>query len=226
MSYTLFKPNKNNKGALLNINFSAKADTETEKGDKSFYFKLVGQTSWDASKNVGSFKDGPYIITKMAPHEVAGIIYAIRNNIALNEAMNTEYVYHDGEDSATIISFSPYFKKTKVEDENGDEKWVDTDRQVGFALRITKKSKSNTDEKVTLGLGFNFAESELLIKYLDDGLTHICDAWFSDDINRAKAKRGEQTDKSSKKRTSRKSEDKKEIETKAPSEVDTSDVVL
>src|SRR5258705_13543596 len=107
MSLSFFKPNKSNKGALLSVNFSAKADklfaeespilgTQTLKGDKSFYLNLVGQTSWNESERTGGFKDGKKIVIKLSPTEIGGILYAIQKNLTLAAAMGQEYVYHYG----------------------------------------------------------------------------------------------------------------------------------
>ena len=205
MGYTIYKPNKAVKGALFNANFTAKADKEGEKGDKSFYFRLVGQTAWDSKKSVGSFKDGANITVKMAPHEIAGIICAIRKNISLSEAMGVEYIYHDGEETATIINFGPHFKREK----NEEGEWKAGNVQMGFALRVTKKNKSDKDDKSSLGVGLTLAEAELLSKFLDDGLTHICDAWFSEEIARLKdyKSKGNYGQKDAKKKTETPQED-------------------
>ena len=187
MSLSIFKPNKSNKGAFLNINFSAKADKisgkEVEKGDKSFYFKIIGQTSWNDKNKTGGFKDGPSIVAKMSVTEIAGMLYAIKNNVSLNEAMGVEYVYHDGSNSATIVVFSPIFERVK----RGNE-WVQTEKQKGYGLRLTKKNKSNTEDKLSLGIGFTFAELELLVRFLEDGLGHIFNAMYSEEFSRFKRK--------------------------------------
>lgn len=185
MSITYYKPNSSNKGSLLSVNFSAKTDKVTdgklEKGDKSFYFKLIAQTSWDQTERTGGFKDGKSIVVKMSPTEISGVIYAITRKTTLAAAMNQEYVYHDGEKAATTIYFGPHFKKIK----DGD-KWVDSDKQDGFGLRVIKTEKANKDNKEQLSITLTPAESELLVNYCRDGLSHIFNAFYSEDVNRAK----------------------------------------
>ena len=186
MSLTYYKPNSHNKGSLLSVNFSAKADKttdgKTEKGDKSFYFKFIAQTSWDDKEKTGGFKDGKSIIAKMSPTEVAGILAAIARNTTLADMMNQEYIYHDGATSATTIYFNPAFKKIKV-----DEKWVDLDKQVGFVMRLSKAEKANKDNRESLGITLTYAETELLMEFLKDGLNHIFNALYSEDVSRGQA---------------------------------------
>ena|ERR1017187_5488473 len=182
---TFYKPNKFNKGSLISINFSAKADKidgdKSVKGDKSFYFNLVGQTGWNEETKNGTFKDGKKIVVKLSPTEVAGLIAAIKRNTSLAKVMNIEYIYHDGDKTATIIYFEPHFKK----EQKGD-KWVDTTNQVGFGLRVVKTEKANKENKEQLSIGFTYAETELLVNYLKDGLSHIFNALFSEDVSRPK----------------------------------------
>jgi hypothetical protein len=98
--------------------------------------------------------------------------------------MNVKYVYHDGKDSATTIYFGPHFKKEK----QGD-KWVDTTQQVGFGLRVVKTDKQNKENKDQLSISFTYAETELLARYLEDGLCHIFGAWYAENINRNSEKK-------------------------------------
>lgn len=185
---TYYKPNKNVKGSLLSVNFTAKADKttglsdgENGKGDKSFYFNFVSQTGWNEKERLGSFKDGKKITVKMSPTEIAGIIYAVDKNTTLAAAMGQEYVYHDGDKTATTIYFAPHFKKIQQ-----DGKWIDSDKQIGFGIRVVKTEKANKENKEQLSIGLTYAETELLINYLKDALTHIFDAFYSENITRLK----------------------------------------
>jgi hypothetical protein len=173
----LYKPNKSNKGSALSINYSAKTDKEGQKGDKSFYFQLVAQNGWNEESGNGIFKDGRKIITKFAAHEIAGMLAAIKRNISLAEAMNVKYVYHDGEKTSTSVYFEPFFKSEK----KGNE-WVKTTHQSGFLFRVTKTDKSSAENKETIGIGFTWAEVELLKVVLKDGLSHIANAWYAENI--------------------------------------------
>lgn len=212
MAFTLFKPNKKVSGAILSVSFSAKADKgngRDEKGDKSFYFRLTSQTGWDEKKRRGTFKDGYSMVSKMSPTEVAGIVNAIRHNRSLEKAVNQEYVYHEAEDSATIISFLPFFNRVKDE-ETGE--WGNTGDQKGFGLRVTKKNKDGSDSK-TLGVGFTFAESELFAQFLSDGLTHIFNAWRSEEVAAYKAATdNRKPNRTEEKRKSKSEEDADDLE--------------
>lgn len=175
----LYKPNASNKGSALSINFSAKTDKPDFKGDKSFYFQLVAQNGWDNETKNGKFKDGKKIITKFAPHEIAGILAAIDRNTSLSNVMNVKYVYHDSEKFSSNVTFEPYFKSEK----RGNE-WVKTENQIGFSLRITKTDKANAENKDSIAIGLTWAETKLLYKVLDNGLTHISDSWYAENIAR------------------------------------------
>lgn len=186
MSLNIYKPNKVVKGSLVSINFSAKTDKikdgKTEKGDKSVYFSFVLQSGWDEKNQTGSFKDGKKCNVKFSPTEVGGILYALNNNSTLAHALGVDLIYHDGEKTSTVIYFGPAYKKKKE-----GEKWVDTTEQRGFGIRAVKTNKENKEEKEQFAIGFNFAECVLLKNFLKNALTHINDALYAEDINRAKA---------------------------------------
>lgn len=182
---TIYRATKTIKGSLLSINFTAKADKFTngvkEKGEKGSFWNLVTQTGWDSQRQNGVFKNGKKLTVKFAPHEMAGFIAAIEKNVSLANVMNTAYVFHDQKDFGISITFEPNFKKNQV---NG--KWESTTEQTGFVFRVTKTSKANKEEKESISIGINFAELELIKLYIEDGLRHIFDALFNEDINRAK----------------------------------------
>ena len=186
MALNIYKPNKFSKGSLVSINFSAKTDKiidgKTTKGDKAVFFSFVLQSGWDANTQIGSFKDGKKCFIKFSPTEIGGILYALKNNSTLANALGTELVYHDGEKTATTIYFGPAYKKKKE-----GEKWIDTTEQRGFSIRAVKTNKENKEEKEQFAIGFSFAECVLLSCFLKNALTHINDALYSEDINRAKA---------------------------------------
>ena len=143
----------------------------------------MGQTGWNESERTGSFKEGKKIVVKLSPTEVGGILAAISKNTTLAAAMGQEYVYHDGEKTATTIYFGPHFKKEKK-----GEQWVDTTNQIGFGVRVVKTEKANKENKEQLSIGLTYAETELLVNYLKDGLCHIFSALYSEDVNRPKNK--------------------------------------
>lgn len=180
----LYKPNSSNKGTALSINYSARTDKDGQKGDKSFYIQIIAQNGWNTDTKTGAFKDGKKIITKFAPHEIAGMLAAIKRNISLAEAMNTKYVFHDGEKNSSNISFEPHFKSEK----KGNE-WVKTNIQQGYIYRVTKTDKQDANNKESLAIGFTWAELELLRVVLEDGLMHIANAWYAENISRAADKK-------------------------------------
>lgn len=185
MGLILYKPNKNSKGGLVNINFSAKTDKfvdkKLNKGDKSVYFSFVLQVGWDEKNEVASFKNGKKCSVKFSPTEIGGMLYALEHNVTLADALGTKLVYHDGGDkSNTTIYFGPAFKKKQVGD-----KWVDTEERRGFSIRAIRNDKTN-NTKDQFSIGFNFAECKLLQEYLKDSLTHIFGALHGEDIARMK----------------------------------------
>ena len=182
---TYYKASKAISGSLLSINFIAKPDKITEnsrdKGEKAVYANFVKQTGYDEKSGNGTFKGGAKLTVKFAQHEAAGIISAIQKNTSLATVMNTKYVYHDGANYGTNITFEPNFKKTKVGD-----RWEATSEQNGFLFRVTKTDKNNKDSKESIGIALNWAELKLLELYLEEALVRIFDCLFSEDINRAK----------------------------------------
>ena len=185
MSLEFFHANKASTGSMVSISFNSKTDKENEKGDKSFYVRIINQSGWNDSNRTGSFKEGKKIVIKFSPLEIAGLIRAMERNTSLAEMMGQEYVYHDSTDFSTVITFQPIFKKKK----QGNE-WVNTDVQIGFGLGVVKTNKANkTEEKERGFIGFNFAESHLLKLYLIDGLNHIFNALHAQDISAKKVKK-------------------------------------
>ena len=181
----LFKPTKSNNGALLAVNFVAKADAYEagkvkQRGDKSVYFSFVAQNGWDDKNGNGIFKDGRRCNIKFNDIEAAAIIAAVRANKTMADVMNVKMVYHDGDNSATVINFGPKIKKIK----NAQGQWIETGEQQGFVMSITKTDKTNPANKENYGLGFTYAESERLVSYLNTALSHINDALFSEEIKR------------------------------------------
>jgi len=175
----LYKPTKGNKGAALSLNYTAKTDKDGQKGDKSFYIQIVAQNGFDEKSGNGIFRDGKKIITKFAPHEISGMLAGIKRNISMADAMGVKYVYHDGESYKSTITFEPYFKSVKQ-----GEEWVKSNVQSGFIYKVTKTNKSDETNKETIAIGLNWAELELLRVVLEDGLQHIANSWYAENIAR------------------------------------------
>lgn len=145
---TIYKPNSSNKGSLLSVNFYSKQ--EDGKLDSGSFFNFVLQNGWNDKTKKGAFKDGKKYNLKFNITELAGFIYAIENNTGLAKAL-----FHDSPNATTQIFFEPAFKQVKEND-----KWVKTDKQAGFRLRITQK-KSGEDKGESFGIGLDFNEATL-----------------------------------------------------------------
>lgn len=186
---TFYKPNSSNKGALLSVNHTARADKKNEdgsvqKGDKTVWLNFVKQTGWNEKEKTGTFKDGKKLNVKLSPTETAGLIAAIDRNVSLAVVMDNTYVYHDGTDYGLTIVFEPAFKKEKQ-----GEKWVDTNVQRGFKFQVTKTNKANKEDKESFSVGLTYAELSLLKYYLIDTIYHFCGAWKAEDVAAASAKK-------------------------------------
>jgi len=132
----LYKPTKNNTGALVSFKYNKKYD--------SLFVEMAKQTGWDDTKKRGSFKNSPVkIVAKFTTVEAATIIDAIENNREFK-------IFHSNDLGSTAGSFSPY-----IRDNN----------QVGHSLSLTQKNNEK-NESNSLRIGFTFGEGVLIREFL------------------------------------------------------------
>jgi hypothetical protein len=119
--------------------------------DGTIMASLIKQASWDDKKRTGSFhanKDNPKgrVITKLSHSEAAGIIDVIESNRELS-------TYHSSQNQVLQIKFGAYIDKK-------------TSEQKGFSFSVNKQDKSDTTNKASFIIGFNYPEARYLKEYL------------------------------------------------------------
>jgi hypothetical protein len=108
MSISLYKPNKSNTGFAFS--FSRGLDKKSQ--EPVLYIRAISQHSWDDSRRIGSFsanKDNPEktINVKFNEFECGSILSSFRNR-------NTYDSFHKFESNQTVIKFTPWDKKSKI----------------------------------------------------------------------------------------------------------------
>ena len=132
----LYKPTKNNTGALVSFKYN--------KGYDSLFIEMAKQTGWDDTKKRGSFKNSPVKITaKFSVGEIASFVDAIENNREFK-------IFHSNDYGSTAGSFCPYIR--------GND-------QVGYSLSLTQKNNEK-NESNSLRIGFYFGEGVQIREYL------------------------------------------------------------
>lgn len=132
----LYKPTKNNTGALASFKYNKKYD--------SLFIEMAKQTAWDDTKKRGSFKNSPVkIVAKFTMVEAASIIDAIENNREFK-------IFHSNDLGSTAGSFCPYMR--------GND-------QVGYSLSLTQKNNER-NESNSLRIPFSFGEGVLIREFL------------------------------------------------------------
>ena len=138
--------------------------------DGTFMASLIKQASWDDKKRTGSFhanKENPKgrVITKLSPSEAAGIIDVIESNRELS-------TYHSSQNQVLQIKFCPYIDKK-------------TSEQKGFSFSVNKQDKSDTTNKVSFIIGFNYSEARYLKEYLRFALNYGFDMKLKSILNKS-----------------------------------------
>jgi len=168
MGFTLYKPNKGNKGSLLDFSFTSKGDK------KGIFANFVAQNGWDqqarGGEGNGIFKDGKKLGVKLSVYEVGEIINAIERR----EDGPAKGFYHKSESGSTQI----YFKRYKGKVKDGD-KWVEGPDYTGYSFSAVKGEDR-------FNVPITFGEVRALKEYLCFCLEKIFGGILSDEIQRAK----------------------------------------
>lgn len=113
--------------------------------DKSLFFGVVRQSSWDSDRKVGAFA-GPKTVVKLSLTEAGGILDSITRNVEFN-------AYHKSKDAVTQVFFKPYLSKGQ----DGQE------TQRGFGLSIVQEKNG---EKSNWLMPFSWGNARLLEQYI------------------------------------------------------------
>ena len=111
MPFLLYKPNKNNSGHGLGLQFNSK--------DQNLFLTIVKQTGFSEGGK-GTFKGGKECRVALGAHEIGGILAVINGlklpsykteKITLAPARHEQKYHHESEKQSCKISFSPYITK-------------------------------------------------------------------------------------------------------------------
>lgn len=98
MSIAIYKPNSKKTGTAVSFRLVAFEDETT------FMLEAVKQTGWDASKKLGSFKDGEKIATKFNVFELGGMLRGLETEFEVQGDGISKF-YHRSASGQTSISF-------------------------------------------------------------------------------------------------------------------------
>ena len=143
-----YSPNAKGTGAALFMSFASK--------DGAVYCKFVKQTSWDAQRRKGTFKDGKVLNFKLSQDEAGALIEAVRNKA------RTDF-FHQFDNENTTGSFSYYRIEPKTPKDKVKE---------GFGFSV----KRGEDE---YKVGFTLGAAERFMEFLKFALNHIFSAEYA-----------------------------------------------
>lgn len=144
----IYKPNKNNTGHACAFSQSPK--------DGTIFATLIKQSGWDATNNIGTFKDSKNDPTKnvnikLGQTEVSAILDCLDKNRPFS-------TMHDGDKSIKSIQFVPWLNKPATPAEKPVQK--------GYSFSITISDKQDSTSKVSLYIGLSFPEGRLIREFL------------------------------------------------------------
>ncbi len=157
MPSQFFSPNSKISGGAAFFSFNSK--------DGAIYVKLLKQIANNQNKK-GNFDGANPINVKLGQDEAADIIRAIRTN-------SESKFFHQFEANKTSGSFKFYTIPAKDQ----------YPAKSGFGLSVKKNSDGKDAE---IKVGFNLGSAERLSLWLQNALTHIFQAEYSQDIKEAK----------------------------------------
>lgn len=151
MKYTLYKPNSKNTGAAFSFD-----SVKDKDGRNVMFVSMIQQHSWDDKKKNGSFKENAKNPDKSATimlsyNEAGEILSSFKSRIPF-------VAFHKKNDETTIIKLTPWDKKRKIVNQDGEE-WVETP---AWGISVTKNSSQ------TFKLPIEAGESEVLSELLKD----------------------------------------------------------
>lgn len=153
MKFTLYKPNSKNTGSAFSFDLA-----KDKKGNAVMYVSMIQQHSWNDQTKSGSFKENAKNpeksgTIKLSPTEAGEILSSFKTRIPF-------LAFHRSGEDTTIIKFTPWDKKKKIKEKDGD-KWYDTP---AFGISVTRNSSQTY--KLPLEAGETEALSELFKKYI------------------------------------------------------------
>lgn len=158
MKYTLYKPNSKNSGAAFSFD-----SVKDKDGRNVLFVSMIQQYSWDEKKKNGSFKENA-----KNPEKSATIMLSFNEAGEFISSFKTRVPYvafHKRNDETTIIKLTPWDKKRKVINQDGEE-WHETP---AWGLSVTKNSSQTF--KLPIEAGESVVLEELLKSYIKECLS-------------------------------------------------------
>lgn len=155
MKFTLYKPNSKNAGSAFSFDIA-----KDKKGNAVMYVSMIQQHSWNDQTKNGSFKENAKNpeksgTIKLTPSEAGEVLSSLKTRIPF-------VAFHRSEKDTTIIKFTPWDKKRKIMNKNGEE-WIETP---AFGFSVTRNSSQIF--KLPLEAGETQVLAELMKKYISD----------------------------------------------------------
>lgn len=153
MNFTIYKPNSKSTGSAFSFQL-----TKDNKNKAILYVSMIQQYSWnDKSKN-GSFKENAKnseksATMKLSANEAGEILSSFKTRIPF-------LAFHRKDSDTTIIKFTPWDKKRKIKDQDGDT-FYDTP---AFGINVTRNSAQTF--RLPLEAGETEVLSELFKEYI------------------------------------------------------------
>lgn len=160
---TFYKPNKSNRGSLVNFKLAAGKGDKAEYKEGCVFVTMVKQTGWNEKLRTGSFKDGESISVKLGLIELGEMINVINKTVRFN-------AYHSSASGGTTINFSPWEDK-------------ETKEHTGFGLQVIREKEG---EKTNFAIGFKMGEGVVLSEFFRVAIEHILLANYAEEKRRAK----------------------------------------
>jgi hypothetical protein len=159
MKYTLYKPNSKNTGAAFSFD-----SVKDKDGRNVLFVSMIQQHSWDNEKKNGSFKENAKNPDKSATimlsyNEAGEFLSSFKSRVPF-------VAFHKKNDETTIIKLTPWDKKRKIVNQDGEE-WVETP---AWGISVTKNSSQIFKLPIEAG------ESEVLSELFKDYIKECLDA--------------------------------------------------
>lgn len=153
MNFTIYKPNSKNNGSAFSFSVNKGSNNKTV-----LFVSMIQQYGWNDNKKTGSFKENSKNKEKSATIalsavEAGEILSSFKTRIPF-------LAFHRKGDDTTIIKFTPWDKKRKIKEQNGD-KFYETP---AFGICITRNSSQTF--KIPLEAGETEVLSELLKEFI------------------------------------------------------------
>ena len=160
MNYTIFKPNPNSNGGLVNLKVAKTKSTKknVEKWEKTLFAEFVPQKGWNSESKTGSFNPDGKRFVAISVGEAGEILHSIKTSIPFQS-------YHKS-DNPVWIKFGAFQKDRKFGRE--EDKGYRVDKVNNFALGV-----SGNDLNISVPLSCGEAEviKVFLRKFIEEALT-------------------------------------------------------